>query len=123
VQGAKAIQASFSADSNLLAYFALHRLGKVEEAESYLCGQTAAFRGNPDEHLFLLSLAGRLTDCGWRPDSGRDRYYNALSDLQSGNTKNAMALLQEEVAKTDKDNLLRLAAQIELKWLRIPNPR
>jgi hypothetical protein len=112
-----------TADSIILAYFALQRLGKTKEAESYLREQTAAFRGTTEEHLFLLKLTGRLTDAVWRKDLDRDRYYTALSDVLSGRTREAVALLQQEIAADSKDNLWRLAAEIELERLNKSKPQ
>jgi hypothetical protein len=66
-------------------------LGKAKEAGSYLQEQTAAFHGDREEQVFLLNLAGRLINWDWRLDADRDRYCKALSDLQAGNTKSAVA--------------------------------
>ena len=112
-----------TADSIILGYFALQRLGKARDAESFLTEQTAAFRGDTEEHLFLLKLAGRLTSVEWRKDLDRDRYYRALSALQAGKTGEAVPLLQQQIAADSKDSLWRLAAEIELERLSKSNPK
>lgn len=126
VQMAKAISVPRelrTADSIILAYFALQRLGKTKEAESYLREQTAAFRGTTEEHLFLLKLTGRLTNVEWRNDLDRDRYYTANSDVLAGKTRDAVGLLQQQIAADSKDNLWSLAAEIELERLNKSKPQ
>ena len=126
VQMAKAISVPEelrTADSIILAYFALQRLGKTKEAESYLREQTAAFRGTTEEHLFLLKLTGRLTNVEWRKDLDRDRYYTANSDVLAGKTRDAARLLQQQIAADSKDNLWSLAAEIELERLNKSKPQ
>jgi hypothetical protein len=112
-----------TADSIILAYFALQRLGKTKEAESYLREETAAFRGTTEEHLFLLKLTGRLTNIEWRKDMDRDWYYTTLSDVLSGKIRDAVTLLQQQIAADRKDNLWRLAAEIELERLNKSKPQ
>ena len=120
VQAANSVQspnAMTAADSILLAYFALGRMGKSNEAEAFLRERTSAFQGILQEQVFLLKAAGRLTGDGGNLDAERDAYYSALKAMQTGNTRNAVTILQSQVARSTKDDLLTFADLIELERL------
>jgi tetratricopeptide (TPR) repeat protein len=107
-----------SADPIILSYFALNRLGRVKEAESYLRGQASTFVGPAQEQLFLLGIVGRVTDSlSSSEDQGRSTYYYALNRLRNGDLEHGRGHLQDLAKRRPKDDLLGLAAQIELERL------
>jgi tetratricopeptide (TPR) repeat protein len=120
VQAAKSLQAPanlISADPIILSYFALYRLGRAKEAESYLQEQAATFVGPAQEHLFLLEVLGRVTDSWPSKDWDRSTYYYALNDLKNGKLESGRSHLQDLVGKRTKGNLVSLAAQMEVERL------
>jgi hypothetical protein len=123
VQAAKSLRASgklISADPIILSYFALHRLGRVKEAESYFRQQAAAFVGPAEEHLFLLEVFGRVTDSWPSKDWTRSTYYYALNQLKNKNLNEGREHLRDLARMRPKDDLIGLAAQVELE--RLPSP-
>lgn len=121
VQAAKSLEAPtnlISADPIILSYFALHRLAKSKEAESYIREQAAAaFVGPAQEHLFLLEVLGRVTDPRPSKDWNRSTYYYALNDLRKGKIDSGRSHLQDLVRMRSTDNLIGFAAQLELERL------
>ena len=123
VQAAKLSDASgklLSADPIILSYFALHRLGRVKEAESYLQQHAAKFVGPAEEHLLLLEVLGRVTDSWASKDWARSTYYYALNALKNKNLDHGREHLRDLATMRPKDDLIGLAAQIELE--RLPSP-
>ena len=121
VQAAKFLEAPAnlsSADPIILSYFALNRLGRVKEAESYLREQANTFVGPAQEQLFLLGILGRVTDSlSSSEDQGRSTYYYALNRLRNGDLEHCRDHLRDLVKMRPKDDLIGLAAQIELERL------
>jgi len=121
VQAAKSLDAPAnlsSADPIILSYFALNRLGRVKEAESYLREQASTFVGPAQEQLFLLGILGRVTDSlSSSQDQGRSTYYYALNRLRNGDLEHCRDHLRDLVKMRPKDDLIGLAAQIELERL------
>jgi Flp pilus assembly protein TadD len=123
VQAAKSLEASgklVSADPIILSYFALHRLGRVEEAESYLQQHAATLVGPAEEHLLLLEVSGRVTDSWASKDWTRSTYYYALNALKNKNLNEGREHLRDLARMRPKDDLIGLAAQVELE--RLPSP-
>jgi hypothetical protein len=123
VQTSKSLEASgklISADPIILSYFALHRLGRVKEAESYLQQHAATFVGPAEEHLLLLEVSGRVTDSWASKDWTRSTYYYALNALKNKNLNHGREHLHDLATMRPKDDLIGLAAQIELE--RLPSP-
>jgi len=123
VQAAKSLEASGklpSADPIILSYFALHRLGRVKEAESYLQQHAATFAGPAEEHLLLLEVLGRVTDSWASKDWTRSTYYYALNALKNKNLNHGREHLRDLATMRPKDDLIGLAAKIELE--RLPSP-
>jgi hypothetical protein len=123
VQAAKAFEASgklISADPIILSYFALHRLGRIKEAESYLRQHAATFVGPAEEHLFLLEVLGRVTDSWPSKDWTRSAYYYALNKLKNKSLNESREHLRDLARMRPKDDLIGLAAQVELD--RLPSP-
>jgi tetratricopeptide (TPR) repeat protein len=106
-----------SVDPIILSYFALNRLGRVKEAESYLREQASTFVGPAQEQLFLLGIIGRVTDSLSSEDQGRSTYYYALNRLRKGDLEHCRGHLQDLAKMRPKDDLIGLAAQIELERL------
>jgi hypothetical protein len=121
VQAAKFLEAPAnlsSADPIILSYFALNRLGRVKEAESYLREQANTFVGPAQEQLFLLGILGRVTDSlSSSEDQGRSTYYYALNRLRNGDLEHGRDHLWDLAKMRLKDDLIGLAAQIELERL------
>jgi tetratricopeptide (TPR) repeat protein len=121
VQAAKSLDAPanlISADPIILKYFALNRLGRVKEAESYLRAQAGTFVGPAQEQLYLLEILGRVTDSLLSyEDPGRSTYYYALDRLRNGDVDHCRSHLQDLVKVHPKNDLIGLAAQIELERL------
>ena len=121
VQTAKSLDAPAnlsSADPIILSYFALTRLGRVKEAESYLREEAATFVGPAQEQLFLLGILGRVTDSlSSSQDQSRSTYYYALNRLRNGDLEHCRDHLRDLVKMRPKDDLIGLAAQIELERL------
>jgi hypothetical protein len=120
VQATKSLEAPtnlISADPIILSYFALHRLAKNKEAESYIREQAAAFVGPAQEHLFLLEVLGRVTESWPSKDWDRSTFYYGLNDLRKGKTDSGRSYLQDLVRTRSKDNLIGVAAQLELERL------
>lgn len=120
VQAAKSYKAPpniVSVDPMVLCYFAMYRLGRAKEAESYVREQAATFVGPAQEHLLLLSLLGRVTDSSPAEDQVRNSYYYALNELRKGNVDHGRSHLQDLTRMQSKDSLIGLAAQIELERL------
>jgi len=120
VQAAKSLEASGklpSADPIILSYFALHRLGRVKEAESYLQQHAATFAGPAEEHLLLLEVLGRVTDSWASKDWTRSTYYYALNALKNKNLNHGREHLRDLATMRPKDDLIGLAAKIELERL------
>lgn len=123
VQAAHSLEASgklASADPILLSYFALHRLGRAKEADAYLRQHAATFVGPAEEHLFLLELLGRITDTWPSKDWARSNYYYALNKLKDKNLDEGREHLRDLAKSRPKDDLIGLAAQVELD--RLPPP-
>jgi hypothetical protein len=123
VQAANSLEASgklISADPIILSYFALHRLGRVKEAESYLRQHSAAFVGPAEEHLFLLEVLGQVTDSWPSKDWTRSTYYHALNKLKNKSLNEGREHLRDLARMRPKDDLIGLAAQVELE--RLPSP-
>jgi hypothetical protein len=116
-KGPAIASSSPSAIPIILSYFAFHRLGRAEEAESYLRTQTAIFAGPPEDHLFFLELAGRLTTVETHKKEDYGRYYQALNDIKNGKFDSARYDLQELIKKHPKNDLMSFAAEIELERL------
>jgi tetratricopeptide (TPR) repeat protein len=107
-----------SADPIILSYFALNRLGRAKEAKSYLREQASTFVGPAQEQLFLLGILGRVTDSlSSSQDQGRSTYYYALNRIRDGDLEQGRGHLQGLVKMRPKDDLIGLAAQIELERL------
>jgi tetratricopeptide (TPR) repeat protein len=121
VQAAKSLDAPAnlsSADPIILSYFALNRLGRVKEAESYLREQASTFVGPAQEQLFLLGILGRVTDSlSSSKDQGRSTYYYVLNRLRNGDLEHGRGHLQDLAKMRPKDDLIGLAARIELERL------
>lgn len=106
-----------SADAILLAYYSMQRLGQNKEAESYLRDQASAFIGNAQEHLFLAEAAGRVTDAPTLHDQQRATFYGALKNLKDGQPQLTRSQLQQLIQTGRKDDLIVLAAKVELERL------
>lgn len=120
VQAAKSYKAPpniVSVDPMVLCYFAMYRLGRAKEAESYVREQAATFVGPAQEHLLLLRLMGRVTDSPPSEDQDRNAYYYALNELMQGKVDSGRSYLQDLTRTQSKDSLIGLAAQIELERL------
>jgi tetratricopeptide (TPR) repeat protein len=109
-----------SADPIILSYFALHRLGRAKEADSFLQQQATTFVGPAEEHLLLLGVLGRVTDSWPSKNQNRSTYYYALDELKNGKFDSGRSHLQDLVRTRPKDDLIRLAAQLELERLGPP---
>ncbi|HET8925110.1 MAG TPA: hypothetical protein VFN26_19165 [Candidatus Acidoferrum sp.] len=125
VQAAKARKVpdkDASADPILLCYFALYRLGRAKEAESYFRERIASFSGPGSEHLFLLEVAGRLTTLEIAAkDNDRRLYYSALNYARQNKIKGCADFdLKQLITNHPKNDPLSLAAQIELDRLGAP---
>jgi tetratricopeptide (TPR) repeat protein len=108
------------ADPILLRYFALCRLGRTEEAESYLSRQAELFSGEPTEKVLLLEVLGRVTARVPSEDLNRSDYYAALNNLQKGDRPRGHDQLVDLTRRLPKDDVTRLAAQVELDRLSSP---
>jgi tetratricopeptide (TPR) repeat protein len=107
------------ADPILLRYFALCRLGRTEEAESYLSREAESFTGVQAEKALLLEVLGRATARVPSEDLRSD-YYSALNNLQKGDRPRGHDLLVDLTRRLPKDDVTRLAAQVELDRLSSP---
>ena len=107
-----------SADPILLSYFAQHRLGKHKEAEAYLQQQVATFAGPAAEHLYLLQVMGRVTDSWDGRDLKRTAYYGALNRIREGETDAGIAQLQNVLTMRPLNDLVGVAARMELDRLK-----
>lgn len=116
---------SRSANSILLSYFSLRRLGKRLEAASFLKEQSGQFKGPADDQLLLLDAQGRLIEgtgssIELKGDAlQRSYFYKALGWIENGNTENARQYLENALGVADalKDGLPALAAKVELDRL------
>jgi hypothetical protein len=76
------------------------------------------FAGPAQEQLFLLEIFGRATDSlSSSADQGRSTYYYALNRLRNGDLEHCRGRLQDLAKMRPKDDLIGLAAQIELERL------
>lgn len=105
------------ADPILLRYFALCRLGRAKEAESYLSSQAAASRLEPTEQVLLLEVLGRTTTRVPSEDLNRSVYYSALNDLRKGDRQRGRDQLVDLTRRLRKDDIIQLAAQVEIDRL------
>jgi len=107
-----------SADSILLKYFALYRIGKRKDAEAYLREQAATFIGPAKEHLYLLEAMGRVSDNWDGRDLKRSAYYKALENIRKGEIETAKVQLENLLTMRPKNDLISMAAEVELKRLK-----
>ncbi len=112
-----------SADSILLSYFALYRVGRGKDAEGYLRGQATTFIGPATEHLYLLETMGRVSDSWEGRDLKRSAYYKVLEYIRKGEIETAKVQLENLLTIRPKNDLIAIAAQIELARLNSPNRR
>jgi predicted Zn-dependent protease len=106
-----------SVDPILLSHFACVRLGRAKEAEAYLRAAPESFKGPADERLLLLEACGRVTNTWPSKDSSRSQYYRALTNLKDGKTDEGRKRLKDLAKTQPKDDVLGVAAQIELERL------
>ena len=110
-----------SADPIILSYFALCRMGRAKDAESYLHQQTASFVGPGQEQLYLLDVADRVTNgLETAGDKNRWTYYYALNALKNGNLDQGRSHLEDLAKMRPKNDLIGLAARVELDRLASP---
>jgi len=114
---------SASANSILLGYLSLLRIGDRAAAESWLKDQVATFAGVPAGHILLLSLEGRVKEacCPAASPVDAERANSlkaAVTHIVDGDpSKVVPGILEQAVKNAPKDSLMALAARIELENL------
>lgn len=110
-----------SVDPILLGYFSLLRLGRREEAGSWLKERTAQYAGEAEGHIVLLGVQGRINaGCPWLPAAVAKEperewcwFGQAMENIAKG--KSAKWELDRLVDGAPKNSLTALAARIELE--------
>ena len=104
----------------ILNYASLIRMGRGKQAEAFLSGQMADFKGKADQQLLLLRASGRVND--FSPGNFTDDQLlqgdgvlYALVRLAKGDRDSARQALESTVSKTPKWDPAYLGAKIELE--------
>jgi len=107
-----------SADPIILSYFAQYRLGRAKQADAFLRQKADSFVGPGSEALFLRDILGQVTDSlSSTSDQHRTTFYYALNRLKNRDIEGGRGHLQDLVTESPKDDLLGLAARVELQRL------
>ncbi len=86
-------------------------------------GQATTFIGPATEHLYLLETMGRVSDSWEGRDLKRSAYYKVLEYIRKGEIETAKVQLENLLTIRPKNDLIAIAAQIELARLNSPNRR
>jgi tetratricopeptide (TPR) repeat protein len=114
----------------LLRHVALLRLGRTTEAQATLEKSVASFKGSWESHFLLLEFQSRIVDAppmAAPPSEAKDlalrrTFFRAMRFAANGDKTKAASAFQEVVGTANRDNLLYLAAQIELERLNPSSP-
>jgi tetratricopeptide (TPR) repeat protein len=110
---------NLSAESILLNYFSLLRLGRKDEAEAYLNEKSLGFKGTLEDHALLLRAQDR-TGHPYIPEAKNEQerrtmYFGALSAAHNKHSWYYTSFLQAAINNAPGDSLMALAAQIEFE--------
>jgi hypothetical protein len=110
------------AEPIMLRYYSLLRLGRRDQAATYLRDSAASFKGPLAEHALLLSAEDLRTDNSLsdEPKDERERqalFFTALDRLSKGDKSMGRKWLNAAASKAPGDSLIGMAAQVELERL------